>query len=184
MESLQARKEKAIRELKEIETLESQHAILNKEAEKLELVERFLTDLRNAPLACALPLSSVAHVKSVFRQPACKQELCGYFETCQSIINLTGKQSPVKRSKSSGGTGKVKLAEVPLKTARETGAMTFTQNGRSFSFSVKNGENWKMFTDKIKAQLQSVGFILSAGQIQGIGHKGAGNKYETLVMGL
>jgi len=183
MESLQERKARAEKELREIAALESQHAILNKEAEKNELLERLLTDLRDAPLGCALPLSSIAHVKSVFRQPACKGELCAFYDTCAQIVSLTGKASPIKRQGKASGE-KHKLAEIKMNTKREKGKITYSQEGRvEHSFTVKDGENWKSFTDRIKTGLQELNYILSTGQIQGIGHKGAGNKYEKLVMG-
>ena len=102
MGSLQERKAKLEKEMKEIEALEKAQSIRDQEANKNELIERLLTDLRDMPLACALPLSSVSHVKSVFRQPACKGELCAFFDTCAQIISLTGKASPVKRSKGNG----------------------------------------------------------------------------------
>ena len=183
MESLQERKAKLEKEMAELIALEKAQSIRESEANKNELIERLLTDLRDAPLGCALPLASVSHVKSVFRQPACKGELCGFFDTCQQIVQLTGKASPVKRQGKASGE-KHKLAEIKMNTKREKGKITYSQEGRvEHSFTVKDGENWKSFTDRIKTGLQELNYILSTGQIQGIGHKGAGNKYEKLVMG-
>ena len=183
MESLQERKGKLEKEMREIEALEKAQSIRENESKKIEQIERLLTDLRDQPLGCALPLSSVAHVKSVFRQAACKGELCAFHDTCAQIISLTGKASPVKSQGKASGE-KHKLAEIKMSTKREKGKITYSQEGRvEHSFTVKDGENWKSFTDRIKTGLQELNYILSTGQIQGIGHKGAGNKYEKLVMG-
>ena len=183
MESLQERKARAERELREISILEKQHEIRNHEAEKNELVERLILDLKDQPLACAMQLDTVAKVKMVCGGKNAPCETCYFAETCQQIMSLTGKASPVKKSKSNG-TGKVKLAEIKMNTKREKGRITYSQEGRvEHSFHVKEGEEWKSFTDRIKAGLQELNYSLSAGQIQGIGHKGKDGCYEKLVMG-
>lgn len=184
MESLQERKAKLEKEMREIEALEKAQSIRESEANKNELIERLLTDLRDAPLGCALPLASVSHVKSVFRQPACKGELCAFHDTCAQIISLTGKASPVKRQGKANGEGKHKLAEIKMSTQwGENKVVRFTQLEKTMVFTPVNGENWKSFTDRCKASLKSAGFVLSAGQIQGVGHKGKGRKFERLFFG-
>lgn len=181
MESLQERLERIERE--RVETLALIHAeeIRNKAAKNEELVDRLILSLNHQPTLCGLNLTTIAHVKTVFGNIACNDKCCCY-NTCQQIINLTGKASAVKRAKSSGE--KHKLAEVPMKTQwGENRVVRFTQLEKSMVFTPIAGENWKAFTDRCKASLKSAGFILSAGQVQGVGHKGKNAKFERLFFG-
>lgn len=184
MESLAERIERLDRERAAAIVELNAAKIRETESKKQEQITRLLADLENEHdmTMCGTFLRTVPQVKHAFSGPSCHPSCCR-FATCQQIVSMTGKASPVKRQGKANGE-KHKLAEIKMNTKREKGKITYSQEGRvEHSFTVKDGENWKSFTDRIKTGLQELNYILSTGQIQGIGHKGAGNKYEKLVMG-
>ena len=121
MTNLQQRKDAIEKEMKEIAILERLESERNSESEKIKLISRLLLNLHDQPLACSLPIGTVAHVKMIFdpSNEACMT--CYFAETCSEIVSLTSKSKRKNSKKSSGKSSKIATVKVTFSFSKNTG---------------------------------------------------------------
>ena len=107
MTNLQQRKNAIEKEMKEIAILERLESERNSESEKIKLISRLLLNLHDQPLACGLPIGTVAHVKMIFDASCETCTTCYFANTCEEIVSLTSKGKRKNSRKSSGKSSKI-----------------------------------------------------------------------------
>ena len=182
MTKLQQRKDAIAKEMREIEILEKMENERNSESEKIKLISRLLLDLHDQPLACGLPIGTVAHVKMIFDASCETCTTCYFADTCEEIVSLTSKgRRKNTRKKGSNGSNNGRVSTtVPYKRVISTGTITLEGNeGRkNLTFT---GNDWKVVTKEIRDYFKAnpiTGLTLeeTVGKIAGYTHKGSAAK--------
>ena len=127
MTKLQQRKDAIAKEMREIEILEKMENERNSESEKIKLISRLLLDLHDQPLACGLPIGTVAHVKMIFDASCETCTTCYFANTCEEIVSLTSKSKRKNSRKLSGKSSKIATVKVTFTFSKNTGICEITE---------------------------------------------------------
>ena len=168
--------------MKEIAILERLESERNSESEKIKLISRLLLNLHDQPLACSLPINTVAHVKMIFNPSNEACMTCYFAETCSEIVSLTskGKRKNTRKKGSNGSNNGRVSTTVPYK--RDVSLHCIELIGNEGRKSLKfTGNDWKVVTKEIRDYFKAnpiTGLTLeeTVGKIAGYTHKGSAAK--------
>ena len=169
MTNLQQRKDAIAKEMREIEILERLENERNSESEKIKWISRLLLNLHDQPLACGLPIGTVAHVKMIFDASCETCTTCYFADTCEEIVSLTSKS---KRKKSSG-TRKSSKDNIPILkdfSNASKGIFEFRFKELSFGIVYTDFVSFKKELARILPRKKAIELGMKTGQYSGLMH--------------